>query len=182
MINVKKSLLVLFAGMLLISCASVQESYASINSFEDIGFSYLETNSSSNESSMEEIEVEKLFLPSSEDCDYSFYYTLDYFKGIEIYCWIGENNDWECGALPGTNRNKSPSELRFLQVNLPCSLPEMKDILLTYPETARDTFIIFVIPYPVTEQFLLSENWRKESTHDYNTNYLYHALGLKKDG
>lgn len=71
-------------------------------------------------------------------------------KGTEIYCWEISNNDWRCGALIGTNRNKTYEELKTIQEDYPCPLSTMKTILSSYPDDARNSIYIRIIDYPLS--------------------------------
>ncbi|MFA5421790.1 MAG: hypothetical protein WC344_03200 [Bacilli bacterium] len=62
-----------------------------------------------------------------ERYDYTPYYHA-VGKGTEVYCWeIGEN-DFRCGAMPGTNRFKTYDEFQAIQ-KLPATLSKMREIL-----------------------------------------------------
>ena len=91
--------------------------------------------------------------------DYSPYYNAKSMKGTEVLFWKILDNEWRCGARIGTNRLASLEEIQFMQKELPCSLPKMKEILSTYSEEERKNISTFPIEYPVTEE-------------NYNTYYL----------
>lgn len=88
--------------------------------------------------------------------DYSIYYSYKgNLKGIEVYCW-DDNNGWNSGILPGTNRVKTIDEVKWLQDNLPCPLSRMKEILNEYKTEGIGLICIVDVPpsalnYDVTE-------------------------------
>lgn len=84
--------------------------------------------------------------------DYSEYYNAKGMKGTEVYIWKILDNVWRCGARIGTNRLASLEELQFMQKELPCSLPKMKEILSTYSEEERKNIAVVSMPYPITEE------------------------------
>ena len=71
------------------------------------------------------------------------YYNLSAFKGIEVYAWQTEDGKYLCGALSGTNRNKTPEEISSLTMNA-ATLEEMKAILSSYG-IDKEEIIIFPI-------------------------------------
>lgn len=81
------------------------------------------------------------------------YFQLDTFKGIEVYVWE-EDGELACGAMSGTNRNKTDAEIRSLKG---IKLEEMAVILDTY-----------AIPdwYIVVHPFGQSQHWTEEQTKD----------------
>ena len=83
--------------------------------------------------------------------DYTIYESAYGVKGTEIYCWEIADNDFRCGALAGTNRNKTYEELKTIQDNYSCPLETMKEILANYPEETRKYASIFIINYPLAK-------------------------------
>ena len=78
------------------------------------------------------------------------YYNLETFKGIEVYVWQEENGEYQCGALSGTNRNKTIDEISNLTKNS-ATIKEMRVILSSY-DIEQDGIII--IPIKInTEDF-----------------------------
>ncbi|MBR6259666.1 MAG: hypothetical protein IKR21_05580 [Oscillospiraceae bacterium] len=77
------------------------------------------------------------------------YFGLSDFKGLEVYVWQLAPNIYNFGLLPGTNRNKTDTELWSLK---PASTEEMRAILSTYDVPPED---IFVIPFqnPISSYF-----------------------------
>ena len=115
------------------------------------------------------------FCGCTEKADYSPYYNLSTFKGLEVYCWEIDDGEWKCGLTSGTNRYKSVEEIAFLQNEYPCPLKEMKKILQTYPEQVRKDTVVIVVDYPQTGDFY---NYYKPSEIPDTYNFLYTALGL----
>lgn len=111
--------------------------------------------------------------------DYSEYYNLPTFKGLEIYCWKTDGGEWKCGAMPGTNRLKSGNEIAFLQEKLPCPLSEMNKILMTYSEEERKYIIVYAVDYPYEKSDALNFKYKKEEDIPKTYIYLYNELGLK---
>ena len=62
---------------------------------------------------------------------FSEYYNLDTFKGIEVYVWQTNDGTYECGAMNGTNRNKTFEEILLLEKN-GATFEEMRTILSSY--------------------------------------------------
>ncbi len=69
------------------------------------------------------------------------YYNLDTFKGIEVYVWQTEEGEYRCGAMFGTNRNKTIEEISNLAKNS-ATIEEMRIILSSYGIEQEDFFII----------------------------------------
>ena len=57
------------------------------------------------------------------------YYNLGTTKGIEVYMWQTANGEYRCGALSGTNRNKTNDEILNLAKNS-ATIEEMREILI----------------------------------------------------
>lgn len=72
---------------------------------------------------------------------YPEYFNLGTFKGIEVYVWQTSENSFRCGALMGTNRNKTNEEIWDLFTHS-VSADEMKKILSTYSIAKNDINII----------------------------------------
>lgn len=72
---------------------------------------------------------------------YPEYFDLSAFKGIEVYVWQMAENSYRCGALSGTNRNKTADEINELQSNS-ASIEEMKAILSFYGIPKEDIIIM----------------------------------------
>lgn len=115
---------------------------------------------------------------SNDSEDFSLYYSYkDNMKGIDVYCWK-QQEGWYSGILPGTNRLKTPSEIEWLQDNLPCPIKKMKEILGTYDDTSREHAFVCIVSNPPKEE---------ELTHDVQLIYsnldtyewLYSQLGLE---
>lgn len=105
--------------------------------------------------------------------DYSLYESAYGMKGTEIYCWEISNNDWRCGALIGTNRNKTYEKLKTIQEDYPCPLSTMKTILSSYPDDARNSIYIRIIDYPLS-----IDNFVGEIPNDETLLFLKNELGL----
>ncbi len=69
------------------------------------------------------------------------YYNLDTFKGIEVYVWQTENDEYMCGALNGTNGNKTFEEISQLASN-GATIEEMQNILASYDVDKEEISII----------------------------------------
>lgn len=59
------------------------------------------------------------------------YYNLDTFKGIEVYIWQTDDGTYKCGAMTGSNINKTFEEILNLQKN-DATFEEMRTILSSY--------------------------------------------------
>ena len=107
--------------------------------------------------------------------DYSPYYNTKGMKGTEVYCWEIEENIWRCGAMLGTNRNKTLDELLWMQNDLPCTLKKMNEILSTYTDEERRGITLYEIPYPMTVEIYNTSflNYNSE-----NLPFLVSELGL----
>ena len=111
---------------------------------------------------------------SSQEQKYAIYYDLG---TIEVYCW-NDNDQWFSGALAGTNKTKTPDEVKWLQDNLACPLDNMKDILQTYSDQSRDSAFVCIVSISPKQE---------ELTHDTQLIYdkidtymwLYDQLGLE---
>lgn len=69
------------------------------------------------------------------------YYNLDTFKGIEVYTWQTNDGTYKCGAMEGTNRNKTVEEILYLERN-GATFEEMRTILSSYDISKKDIIII----------------------------------------
>ena len=69
------------------------------------------------------------------------YYNLDTFKGIEVYVWQTEKDEYMCGALSGTDRNKTFEEISKLASN-GATIEEMQDILASYDIDKEEISIV----------------------------------------
>ncbi len=106
--------------------------------------------------------------------DYSLYYSYQNAgKGIEVYCWQ-DKESWQSGILPGTNRLKSVEEVEWLQVNLPCPLAKMREILDTYEEEMITVILVSNPPLP-------SELTHEIREDDHTYSFLMVALGLGQE-
>ena len=110
------------------------------------------------------------------DNDYSLYYNLDTFKGLEVYCWE-DNGEWRCGLMSGTNRDKTNEEIAFIQNEYPCRLNEMNKILKTYSDETRKDTVVIVVDYPQKEDDS-SYVYYQPSEFPEKYTYLYSELGL----
>ena len=81
------------------------------------------------------------------------YYDLSTFKGLEVYVWQMAPNNYSCGVMEGTNREKTLEELMNLKG---ASIEEMKAILSSYGIPKEN---IFVIPWQNPISSYLGENW-----------------------
>ncbi len=73
--------------------------------------------------------------------NYPQYFDLNTSKGIEVYVWPTEKGTYVCGALRGTNRNKTEEEIRGL---VGISFAEMEVILSTYHLPADDCTVMLL--------------------------------------
>lgn len=96
--------------------------------------------------------------------DYSLYESAYGMKGTEIYCWEISNNDWRCGALIGTNRNKTNDEIKRLY---PIKLEDMKE-LLEKKDLIDCSSIILIYINDGDVEFLNVENHFEEYEFLYN--------------
>ena len=71
------------------------------------------------------------------------YYNLDTFKGIEVYVWQTKDETYKCGAMTGTNQNKTFEEILILEKN-GATFEEMRTILSSY-NIGREEIIIIPI-------------------------------------
>ncbi len=74
---------------------------------------------------------------------YPEYFELGTFKGIEVYVWQMAEGCYRCGAMTGTDANKSKEALFRIECSS-VSVDDMKLILSAYDIPADE---IFVIPY-----------------------------------
>ena len=81
------------------------------------------------------------------------YYNLDTFKGIEVYVWQTEKDEYMCGALNGTNRNKTFEEISQLASN-GATIEEMQNILASYDIDKEEISIVPIKIY--TDYFEIS--------------------------
>ena len=77
--------------------------------------------------------------------EYPEYYDLPTDKGLDLYMWETEGGSYCCGLLPGTNRNKSYTEIYKLIQNS-ATIAQMRTILSSYDieETAVSIFPLTV--------------------------------------
>ncbi len=68
------------------------------------------------------------------------YFGLHTSKGLEVYVWQTAPNNYFCGLMDGTNREKQESEIMSLK---PATVDEMRLILSTY-DVPRDS--VFLLP------------------------------------
>lgn len=85
------------------------------------------------------------------------YYSLDTFKGIEIYVWQSDNGEYRCGAMSGTNRNKTYEEISTLEKN-GATIEQMKTILASY-DIDKEEIIIIPIIINSTDYEIETENF-----------------------
>lgn len=72
------------------------------------------------------------------------YYNLHTFKGIEVYVWQTNDGTYKCGAMTGTNRNKTFEEILILEKN-GATFEEMRTILSSYNIDKEEISIIPII-------------------------------------
>ncbi len=70
---------------------------------------------------------------------YPEYFDQPTGKGLELYVWKTDADEWVCGVMMGTNRNKTQEELAALK---PATLEEMRGILASYDIDTKNVFII----------------------------------------
>lgn len=95
---------------------------------------------------------------------YSEYYNLDTFKGIEVYVWQTDDGEYRCGAMSGTNRNKTIEELITLAENS-ATIDEMKTILSSY-DIDKENVIIILVENPLTNKNFVIEEINPEAIYD----------------
>ena len=100
--------------------------------------------------------------------------------GPNIYAWQIDDGSWRCAAFHDLNRGISKKELAYFQNELPCPLNEMKNILKTYSEKARENVTVFVVEYIKGES---SDRYFSEFISDKDIpeiyRFLYTELGLQ---
>ncbi len=67
------------------------------------------------------------------------YFDLPVSKGLEVYIWQMSKDNYQCGLMSGTNRNKTDEEIMSLK---PASIVEMRLILSTYSLPTTDMILI----------------------------------------
>ncbi|MDE7440024.1 MAG: hypothetical protein K2N23_05920 [Clostridia bacterium] len=101
--------------------------------------------------------------------------------GPNIYAWQVDDGSWRCAAFHDLNRGISEEELAYFQNELPCPLKEMRKILNTYSDVARENTIIFVVRY--IKETSDSNKFFSELTSDKaipeTYRFLYRELGLQ---
>ena len=81
---------------------------------------------------------------------YPEYFDLEDMKGIEVYLWkVGDA--YYCGALSGTNRNKTEAEIQALMGN-GATIEEMKTIL-SLCQVQRDRVCVILVEHPFSGFF-----------------------------
>ena len=85
---------------------------------------------------------------------YPEYFNLSGFKGLEVYVWRMAEDSYQCGLLPGTNRNKAPEEIWDLR---PLSIEQMKIILSTY-DIPDENIFIFTYSNPLSSYIGTSDD------------------------
>lgn len=113
------------------------------------------------------------YTSETNSIDYTIYESAYGVKGTEIYCWEIADNDFRCGALAGTNRNKTYEELKTIQDDYSCPLETMKKILANYPEETRKYASIFIINYPLEK-----DDFVRRIPNEEILIYLRNKLGL----
>jgi hypothetical protein len=96
---------------------------------------------------------------STEDLPRYFpeYYSLDISKGIEVYLWQSDNGEYRCGAMSGTNRNKTYEEISTLEKN-GVTIEQMKTILASY-DIDKEKIIIIPITINSTNYEIETETF-----------------------
>ena len=91
---------------------------------------------------------------------YPEYFDLSTFKGLELYVWQMGPNNYSCGLMLGTNRNKTLEEL----INLKgVTIAEMRAILSTYDIDEKD---IIIIPWQNPVSSYIAEYWISQKDED----------------
>jgi len=78
---------------------------------------------------------------------YPEYFDISDFKGIEVYIWQLAEEEYRCGIMPGTNRNKTDEEIRKLQWKS-LSVDETKAILNELGVSGNEIVVI-----PITQPY-----------------------------
>ena len=91
---------------------------------------------------------------------YPEYFDLSTFKGLELYVWQMGPNNYSCGLMPGTNRNKTLEELINLKGT---SIAEMRAILSTYDIDEED---VYIIPWQNPVSSYIAEYWISQKDED----------------
>jgi beta-lactamase regulating signal transducer with metallopeptidase domain len=85
------------------------------------------------------------------------YYSLDTSKGIEVYLWQSDNGEYRCGAMSGTNRNKTYEDISILEKN-GVTIEQMKTILASY-DIDKEKIIIIPITINSTNYEIETETF-----------------------
>ena len=91
---------------------------------------------------------------------YPEYFDLDTFKGLEVYVWQMSPDDYSCGLMSGTNRDKTPEELAALKG---VTLHEMSMILASYDVDEKK---ISVIPWQNPVSSYIADYWTDRDGED----------------
>lgn len=100
--------------------------------------------------------------------------------GPIIYAWQIDDGSWRCAAFHDLNRGISDEELAYFQNELPCPLKEMRNILKTYPDKARENVLVRVVEKnqkTVDSNFFYEYVSYKDIPEAYR--FLYTELGLQ---
>ncbi|MBQ5312172.1 MAG: hypothetical protein ILP19_09080 [Oscillospiraceae bacterium] len=112
--------------------------------------------------------------------EYPEYFELGAFKGIELYVWQDAPGSYRCGAMSGTNRNKTDEEIWAL-FPMGVSPEEMQVILSSYNADGLYDFdgekTMDVLLYPVIQPassyaYTIDDSYRetvKSLFHDTET-------------
>ena len=91
---------------------------------------------------------------------YPEYFGLPTFKGLEVYVWQMAPDSYSCGAMEGTNREKTLEELMALKG---ASIDEMKTILSNYDISKEN---ISIIPWQNPVSSYVGEYWLSPENED----------------
>lgn len=139
---IKSFAAVLTAVLVFSSCAAGSEDTAESSAAE--------TTVSSTASNNAEIDALREKYPE--------YFEISDFKGIEVYVWQTAENEYSCGLMSGTNRNKTDEEIHAL-AEKPLTIDEAKTILDALGADMSSVFVMPVIQpnsdyqYEIDEEF-----------------------------
>lgn len=92
---------------------------------------------------------------------YPEYFKLSSFKGIEIYVWQMSEDDYHCGLMSGTNRNKTDEEIWDL-ASKPLSVDEAKMILGELGVKKEEMIIIPVVQPISSYRYEIDDAYREK--------------------
>lgn len=92
---------------------------------------------------------------------YPEYFKLSSFKGIEIYVWQMSEDDYHCGLMSGTNRNKTQEEIWDL-TQKQLTISEAKLILKELGVKKEDIIVIPVVQSFSSYHYEIDDAYREK--------------------